>query len=124
MMMSSTRDFTTAPKAAPMITPIAKSTTFPLNANLLNSSNNEKALFLASLAANALTGSIGLLLREQGTGLLESRKECGTLSEQDVAHRQNVLKTAAFHQCSRIHYRHSYRHGTSTCQKGTNDVYM
>src|SRR5438477_12968313 len=39
MMMSFTRDATIAPKATPMTTPIARSTTFPRIANFLNSSN-------------------------------------------------------------------------------------
>src|SRR3974390_2618433 len=39
MMMSPTSEFTMAPKAAPMITPIARSTTLPRIANFLKSSN-------------------------------------------------------------------------------------
>src|SRR5579871_2527112 len=37
MMMSVTSESTILPKAAPMITPIARSTTLPRNANFLNS---------------------------------------------------------------------------------------
>src|SRR5664279_1638957 len=39
MMMSQTSDDTMAPKAAPMITPTARSTTLPRSANFLNSSS-------------------------------------------------------------------------------------
>src|SRR5262247_2519873 len=39
MMISATSDATIAPKAAPMITPTARSTTLPRSANFLNSSN-------------------------------------------------------------------------------------
>src|SRR5439155_14581008 len=37
MMMSATTELTIAPKAAPMMTPIARSTTLPRMANFLNS---------------------------------------------------------------------------------------
>ncbi len=39
MKMSWTAELTMAPKAAPMITPTARSTTFPRSANFLNSSS-------------------------------------------------------------------------------------
>src|SRR5262245_3139109 len=39
MMTSPTSEFTMPENAAPMITPIARSTTFPRNANFLNSSS-------------------------------------------------------------------------------------
>ncbi len=39
MKMSWTAELTIAPKAAPMITPTARSTTFPRSANFLNSSS-------------------------------------------------------------------------------------
>src|SRR5215510_2787698 len=39
MMTSATSDETIAPKAAPMMTPTARSTTLPRSANFLNSSN-------------------------------------------------------------------------------------
>src|SRR3974390_2944208 len=39
MMMSLTSDVTMAPNATPMITPTARSTTFPRSANFLNSSS-------------------------------------------------------------------------------------
>jgi hypothetical protein len=39
MMMSWTSEVTIAPKAAPMITPTARSTTLPRIANFLNSSS-------------------------------------------------------------------------------------
>src|SRR5437867_11125858 len=39
MIMSATSDETIAPKAAPMMTPTAKSTTLPRSANFLNSSS-------------------------------------------------------------------------------------
>src|SRR4051794_22191808 len=39
VMMSTTSELTIAPKAAPMITPMARLTTLPRNANFLNSSS-------------------------------------------------------------------------------------
>src|SRR5262249_23012085 len=60
MMTSSTSDFTTAPKAAPIITPIARSTTFPLKANFLNSSYSDSAFFRGSNGADGVSGSMGL----------------------------------------------------------------
>src|SRR5580765_2217625 len=58
MMMLSTSDLTMVPNAAPMMTPTARSTTLPLKAKLLNSSQIEAA-FLAGLNVfSALRGSI------------------------------------------------------------------
>src|SRR2546429_8898271 len=45
MRMLSTSDLMTAPNAAPMMTPIARSITLPLKANALNSSNSDMARF-------------------------------------------------------------------------------
>src|ERR1700733_12082596 len=44
MMMSPTSELTIAPKAAPMITPTARSTTLPRIANFLNSSSMESPI--------------------------------------------------------------------------------
>src|SRR5262249_26208471 len=58
MMMSSTSDLIMAPKAAPMITPTARSTTLPLKANFRNSSHSDHAFLVAASSPTALTVSI------------------------------------------------------------------
>src|SRR5262245_3333095 len=50
MMMLLTSDSTILPNAAPMITPTARSTTFPLKANALNSPNSDLACFAGTYA--------------------------------------------------------------------------
>ena len=56
MMMFFTSDAMILPKAAPMITPTAKSITLPLRAKALNSLNNENAFFVGSRAATLSMG--------------------------------------------------------------------
>src|SRR5262249_32155275 len=70
MMTLSTSDLMMVPKAAPMMTPTARSMTLPLKAKFLNSSNRLKAFFLGSRAARFLSGSITLPSTAGGWGLL------------------------------------------------------
>jgi len=49
VITSLTNDDTIAPKAAPIITPIAKSTTLPFTANSLNSFKNPIMILIFSL---------------------------------------------------------------------------
>src|SRR5262245_4382348 len=57
MMMCLTSESTILPKAAPMITPIARSITLPFRANCLNSSSSENARLPA--CAECFVRSIG-----------------------------------------------------------------
>ena len=57
MMMSFTSDVTMAPNATPMMTPTARSTTFPRIMNFLNSSNI-CASFLSEVSHDSYPGSV------------------------------------------------------------------
>src|SRR5438128_975504 len=66
MMRFFTSASTILPKAAPMMTPTARSITLPLKAKALNSSNSENAFFVGASDATFLSGSMGWLLEERG----------------------------------------------------------
>ena len=56
--MCLTSESTTLPNAAPMITPMARSTTLPLNAKFLNSSNRDQVCYVGTTDAICLIGSL------------------------------------------------------------------
>src|SRR5262249_35138846 len=58
MIMCLTSESTTLPNAAPMITPMARSTTLPLNAKFLNSSNRDQVWRVGTTDATCLIGSL------------------------------------------------------------------
>src|SRR5271157_451822 len=74
--MLSTSDLTMLPNAPPMITPMARSITFPLNAKFLNSSNSESAClvgfrsfrFMVDPRAGSLNNSQGQPRRQGSPG--------------------------------------------------------
>ena len=59
MRISDTRDVTILPKAVPIMTPTAKSTTFPLMANALNSAMNDDIGRIVSYMLNGLLLNLG-----------------------------------------------------------------
>jgi hypothetical protein len=58
MIMCLTSESTTLPNAAPMITPMARSTTLPLNAKVLNSSKSDQVCRVGTTDAICLIGSL------------------------------------------------------------------
>src|SRR5208337_4167364 len=85
MMILSTSDLTILPKAAPMITPIARSITFPLKANALNSSSSENA----RREGSSCRKSMRPWLRHQGSNR-QPRRQNTAGGQLDDAQAENV----------------------------------
>src|SRR5919197_4391305 len=57
-MICFTSESTILPNAAPMITPMARSTTLPLNAKVLNSAKRDQVCRVGTTDATCLSGSL------------------------------------------------------------------